>query len=360
MRDKLPEIRRIALSAIATAAVMWLLMYAPTPYVVYEPGIAVPVGPMIELEEDAATGEEKAEGGAFMLTAVKLTEPNFWTVAMAGLDRHRDVFPKREVFRGASREQYAQRLTVIMQGSQNDALEAAYRYAGIPYKKEARSIAITGSTAMAGQPAGPFQPGDKLLGLTEGERFYGIQDALNKLGAADVRNGKLVLDAERGGTVISLEINLPTEGMPERIDVERLGKLLGVQGFAEHRAIVPEEPGRRIAIGAGEIGGPSAGLVFALQAINLLTEEDLTGGARIAATGTITAEGRVGPIGGIRQKVVSTSAEGADLFLVPKSNEQEARSKAASLETKMIIVGVDSLQEAIEAIASYAENRLKR
>ena len=108
-----------------------------------------------------------------------------------------------------------------------------------------------------------------------------------------------------------------------------------------------------VRISAGEIGGPSAGLVFALGVIDLLTDGDLTGGSRIAATGTINPDGKVGAIGGIKQKVVSTDGEGAELFLVPNANEKEAKAKAKRIGSEMEIVGVETLQEAMDAIASY-------
>ena len=110
-------------------------------------------------------------------------------------------------------------------------------------------------------------------------------------------------------------------------------------------------------ISAGEIGGPSAGLVFALGAIDLLTDGDLTGGARIAATGTIDPDGKVGAIGGIKQKVVATDGEGAELFLVPKANEGDAKAKANRMGSKMKIVGVQTLREATDAIASFLRER---
>ena len=79
-----------------------------------------------------------------------------------------------------------------------------------------------------------------------------------------------------------------------------------------------------VSIDLGEIGGPSAGLMFTLGIIDKLKPEDLTGGKIIAGTGTIDDEGNVGPIGGIPQKLVGAHDAGAQLFLVPKDNCAEA------------------------------------
>ncbi|WP_168122290.1 S16 family serine protease [Paenibacillus sp. HB172176] len=246
--------RRSLLSAALTAFLMWLLLYAPTPLVLYKPGIAAPVNGMIAMQD----GEDVQSEGKWLLTAVKLTDTNVWGALKAAFDSKVDVYRRKDVFQGLSQQQYAERVSEVMKESQSEAVEAAYRYVGISY-----SI---------------------------------------------------------------------------------------VQG-----KVTPEQTEQTISISAGEIGGPSAGLVFALAAVDLLTEGDMTAGERIAATGTITTEGRVGAIGGIKQKVVSTSEEGAQLFLVPKENEKAARKEAKAIGSSMKIVGVGSLKEAIAAIASFAE-----
>ncbi|MFP3361706.1 S16 family serine protease, partial [Planococcus sp. SIMBA_143] len=72
-----------------------------------------------------------------------------------------------------------------------------------------------------------------------------------------------------------------------------------------------------IKINTDEIGGPSAGLMFSLEIYNQLTEEDWTKGYEIAGTGTINDEGEVGPIGGIKQKIVAADGSGAEIFFAP-------------------------------------------
>jgi PDZ domain-containing protein len=103
----------------------------------------------------------------------------------------------------------------------------------------------------------------------------------------------------------------------------------------------------RVKFEVGSIGGPSAGLTFALAIVNLLTPEDLTGGKLIADTGTITEDGVVGPIGGIAQKVAAAEEFGAEVFLSPKEHEEEARSVASE---SMTVIGVSTLREAIDAL----------
>ncbi|MFD0587874.1 S16 family serine protease [Paenibacillus sp. GCM10027627] len=357
MRNGLPVAKRAILSAAITALVMWVLLYAPTPYLVYEPGIAIPVQDMIEADTEAS---EHSDQGQFLLTAVKLTEPNFWNVLAAGIDRDRDVYLKSDVFGGVTQRQYAKRLTVIMEGSQNDAIEAAYRYLHLAYEVETKAIVVTDVKRIGDKPVSSLRPGDKLLGLSEGDDFLNVGDAAQKVFSALAGlkdNGIISIKAEREKKPFLVQLAKPKSQEAEQSGEAYLAALLGVAGFTELRAIEPQEQEHRLAIAAGEIGGPSAGLVFALGAVDLLTEGSLAGSATIAATGTIDGDGKVGAIGGIRQKVVATSREQAGLFLVPKANEKEARAKAEAIGTDMKVQGVETLQEAIEAIASYNGSR---
>lgn len=351
--------RRVLLTAAVTAVVMWGLLYAPTPYLVYEPGIAVPVEPMIALESG-----EPSDGGQFLLTAVKLIEPNMWGVLKASFDRDRDVYQKKSVFGNHSKEQYAERLTVIMEGSQYDAVEAAYRYLKLPYQVKAEAIVITDIMRIADQPVGRFRAGDKLLRLKDGATFQSVADAAGQViqALAEKANGTreaVMVEAERGGKRMEIELEQSASYADSSADTDerRLALLLGAKSFVELRTVEAARKEQRLTISAGEIGGPSAGLVFTLGAIDLLTEGDLTLGARIAATGTISPEGKVGAIGGIKQKVVATSGEGAELFIVPKANEKDALGKVKSMGSSMKIIGVETLQEALDAIAAFASSR---
>lgn len=94
------------------------------------------------------------------------------------------------------------------------------------------------------------------------------------------------------------------------------------------------------------IGGPSAGLMFSLAVIDKLTTGDLNDGKFVAGTGTITGDGKVGPIGGITHKMVAAQEAGATIFLVPADNCDEARSARDDLQ----LVKVDTLTTAVDAL----------
>ncbi len=106
----------------------------------------------------------------------------------------------------------------------------------------------------------------------------------------------------------------------------------------------------QVSINSGAVGGPSAGLAFTLALLDALTPGDLTGGKKVAATGTISPSGNIGPIGGLRQKTVAVQRQGAELFVVPRSEMKDAVDQAKG--TKLKVVGVDTLDQALAALRS--------
>jgi PDZ domain-containing protein len=104
-----------------------------------------------------------------------------------------------------------------------------------------------------------------------------------------------------------------------------------------------------VEIDSSNIGGPSAGMMYTLAIMNVLTPEDITHGLRIAGTGTITTNGEVGPIGGIRQKVVGATLSGAEYILVPEANYEEALT--VDIESAEI-VAVSTIDDALDFLAT--------
>jgi Lon-like protease len=111
-----------------------------------------------------------------------------------------------------------------------------------------------------------------------------------------------------------------------------------------------------VRIDTGNLGGPSAGLAFALEIYDSLTGRRLSRGHRIAVTGTIDIDGHVGKIGGMRQKAIGARRGGGrrpDVLIVPRGNFAEARANAGSLR----VVGVDTFAQALAAIRSLPPER---
>jgi PDZ domain-containing protein len=109
------------------------------------------------------------------------------------------------------------------------------------------------------------------------------------------------------------------------------------------------EPPFPIEIRAGDVGGPSAGMMHTIAIVDSLTEGELTHGRVIAGTGTIDLDGNVGSIGGIRQKVVAAEAAGAEYILVPEANYESALTAERD---DIEIVPVATLDQAISFLES--------
>jgi PDZ domain-containing protein len=104
-----------------------------------------------------------------------------------------------------------------------------------------------------------------------------------------------------------------------------------------------------VAIEADNVGGPSAGMMFTLEIMNELSDEDMTKGRRIAGTGTINPDGAVGAIGGVRQKVFGAMAAGAEAVLVPAGNYDDAVEAA---DGRIDVVRVETIDDALEYLAA--------
>jgi PDZ domain-containing protein len=132
------------------------------------------------------------------------------------------------------------------------------------------------------------------------------------------------------------------------------GRPDGPQGFL---GITPEgrpaDP-NQIVISLGDIGGPSAGLAFALAVIDKLTPDDLAGGKFIAGTGQIGPTGAVSPIGGIPLKMIAARHAGATVFLVPAANCAEA---AANTPAGLQLIKVTNLSDAVDSLTALKQNR---
>ena len=105
-------------------------------------------------------------------------------------------------------------------------------------------------------------------------------------------------------------------------------------------------PSRGVIIDTGRLGGPSAGLAFALAIVDVLTPGELTGLRTVAATGAVTADGAVEAVGGVRLKTIAARKAHADLILVPKANYREAVANAGHMR----VVPVDTVAGAIAAL----------
>ena len=252
---------------------------------------------------------------------------NVWDWVAGQLDRASTVVPEEEIFpKGVSGEEVAHENAAEMADSQQEAIAAALRGLG---EKVPEIVTINALTK--GSPAtGVLRGGDVLVSI-DGTPVS-TPDAVRAAIRAHKPGERVVLTVRRDGKEMVLRV---TAAKSQGITV--VGVLLR---SAFDFPI-------KVSINAGQVGGPSAGLMFSLAVYDKLTPGALTGGVNIAGTGTIDSTGTVGRIGGIRQKMVGAERAGATWFLAPAPN---CKDVVGHIPDGLQVVKVATFSQARDAV----------
>lgn len=328
------------------ALLVSVALVVPVPYVKETPGLTADVlgndisedgdetdTPVIVIDDGVKT---YPTSGELRLTTVSVTKPDSRITLLdafaAWFDDEDALLPRDVIYPpGQSAQEARDETAVAMSGSQSTAEVAAALEAGF-------DVAVVIADVVPDGPAdGVLEAGDRILAV----------------GAEPIEHIEEVVDAVRavapGDTV---EATIRRDGSRRVVD------------------LVPEETDGNATVGISieyqmpfgvsfnlerDIGGPSAGTMFALAIYDKLTPGELTGGLVIAGTGVVEYDGSVEAIGGIQQKIVAAGDDGARIFLAPAANCAEAL--AAPVDPAAIrIVRVGSLDEAIDAVEALAED----
>lgn len=294
------------------------------PYFVLSPGPAEDVLPLIHIS-GRTVYEPK---GHLLLTSVYESRGRvtIYQALRAWIDPSQVVVPEREIlYPGQTTQQAVQVAQSQMDESKfSAALLVVGRYAGYP-KTHAPGAFIV--SVLAGTPAAGRLLAQDVITEVDG-KVVADPDALGRLIQQGGPGTALDLTVLRGGRTRRVAVTpaIPKGGNHLQIGVET------VDNFPF-----------RLSIDSEDIGGPSAGLMWAVGLVDLLTPGDLTGGRTIAGTGQIEPNGRVLPIGGVEEKVVAAERAGATIFFVPVDNAAAARSVAHHIT----IVPVKTYQDAV-------------
>lgn len=344
-------LRRVMTLVVALVLLIGLgvgSLFLPMPYLVASPGAIVNTTgdlqgePVITIE--GADSYEHEDGALSMVTVQYSGGPehrlNFFTVVTAWLSPVDAVLPEELLFPAdRSPEEVSQRQTLQMNDSQTDATAAALNELGIAYE----AIPVV-AEAVEGMPAeGIVEPGDVILSV-DGQEVPvdtggGEEEAVGSAAVVE-----MVGDRDPGDPV---ELVLDRDG--ETVEVEVMSEESD-QGAAAVGVLVADDTDFPIDvdISVGDIGGPSAGLMFALGIMDRLSEESITAGAQIAGSGTITSAGEVGGVSGIPQKMVSAQRAGAEYFFVAADSCSQVSRSAAHGELE--VVSIETLTDAVEAL----------
>ncbi|MBB6173242.1 PDZ domain-containing protein [Nocardiopsis mwathae] len=312
-------------------------MYLPVPYLVASPGITLNTigedpdgGPIIRID-----GEDHYEhdGGLSMVTVQysggPSTRMDLFTVLSAWLSPSQAVLPEEALFPpDRTVEEISEAQSVQMNDSQTNATAAALTQLGIDYDTRAL-VAGVGEDLPA---AGAIKEGD-IITSVDGDPVDSKEEVVEKVG-----------DRTPGDDV---EVGVDRDGTEETVT---LTTVEGDDGTPIIGVLVSNDMDfpMDVEISVGDVGGPSAGLMFSLGIMDRLSQESLTGGHRIAGTGTITPDGEVGAVSGVEQKMVSAAREGAEYFFVAAGACPQTFDSAATGEIEVVKVG--ELGDAVDAL----------
>lgn len=301
-----------------------------------------------------------ASAGQLRITTVTVdTDLDLRDWIGSALSRRVDQMPREAFIPPGTDAEEARRISVAaMSESQLDATIAALRSLGHEVDEEPRGAQVGG--LLPDLPAEDvLELGDVIVAV-DGEPIRSADGAATLLG--DRSPGEVVSlrvlrsageDDAVGHDVEGQhrdELDLEVELAADRDEPHRA--LLGVL-LMDH-LVLPVD----VRIDAGRVGGPSAGMMFALATVDLLTPEDLTGGAVVAGTGSIDRSGRVGAMGGVRQKLIAAVNDAdvpATVFLVPAANVDDARRSPVSRQVQ--VVPVRTLDDAVRALEDVRAGR---
>lgn len=330
-----------AVSALLFVALAAVVSLVPVPFVSWSAGATVNL-----FEPDSGQPRVDIQGiqtypmtGQLRLTTVSVTRADSQLTLPEALLSYwlsaREVLPREAVYpAGASVDDIRAREAQMMDNSQSAAVAAALRAAD---KRVVEYPMVVGVSN--GSPAdGRLKPGDFIL-------------RVDNKSVSSTEAVRAAINTHQVGEAIVFTVLRDRQQLNETIT-----------SVASHASPTTPVVGINLTIGysyapavtfriSPDIGGPSAGLMFALAVYDAITPEDLIDGRSVAGTGTITGDGQVGAIGGIQEKVAGAETAGATIFLVPSDNCADVQG----LSTTVRLARVSTLADAIEALTALKD-----
>jgi PDZ domain-containing protein len=333
---------------LVTLAIVATVVFAlvPAPYVIERPGpVFNTLGKVtvdnreVPLISITGTKTYPTAGTLDMLTVNiegnRESLPNWLTVAGAWLDPSKAVLPVDLVYpKGESVQQSNKAAQIDMQNSQKDAVAAALNELGYDFP----TTVTVGGLSPKSPADGVLQKGDILVSVNgeSARSVEGLRALIAKTGAGVPVDIAILRDG--AAKTVQVTPQLSTDGSRAPI----IGILPAISYSFPFQVKIQLE----------NVGGPSAGQMFALGIIDKLTPGKLNGGKSVAGTGTIDSSGTIGPIGGIRQKLYGARDAGASYFLAPESNCTEVTGHIPSGLTVFAVRTLHDSLASLKAIES--------
>lgn len=325
-----------------TVIIIGFISLYKLPYYIYTPGKAT------DLEEIISIDNKEESEGSFHLLTVGGRPATPLLYGIAKLSSHHDIVPLKEARPdGISDEEYRKKQLELMENSQEAALVVAFEEADADIDITYNGVYVLGT--VEGMPA------DDILE---------VGDLITKVNDIDVNKAndlmKYVKDKTEN-TEVEVQFEREEDNYMKKIELAKFPQNnkvgIGIQLVTNREVEVNPE----VEFSSGEIGGPSAGLMFALTIYNQLTKEDVSNGFKIAGTGELDYEGNVLPIGGIDKKVIAADKEDVDILFAPSfkahraSNYEVAKETAEEIDSDIEIVPVKKFSDAIKYLKTVDE-----
>jgi Lon-like protease len=319
----------LGLAGIAIVLALWAL---PADDFVFEPGSAKPLAERVAVEG----GRHDADGGIYYVDVFVRRTSRLEDLFPSLLPEGSDVVPEHELLPPGTSEADRERQTAAdMQRSERVASAVALDALGYDVEARPQGALVIG-VASDVPAAGEVETGDVIVAV-DGVAVRTPDQLRREIGKREPGD-QVELTVRRGGK--SVVVKTRTVAAPD--DPNR--PIIGITVDQEADIELPLD----VEIDLGQVGGPSAGLAFALEIARRLGR-DVTKGCKIAATGELALDGAVLPVGGVEQKTIGARKTGVDVFVVPVGdNAEEARSRAEDLE----ILAVESYQQALRRLAT--------
>jgi Lon-like protease len=313
-------------------------MLIDVPYVALVPGTARDTEPLLEVDGIEAYPSE----GELLFTTVRVRQrPNLWEYLWLQFDDDATVVPEEDILGDRTPEENRQVNLELMNDSKQVAVAVALEELG--YDAIGTDGVVIQQVVLDTPADGVLEVLDTIVAI-DGRPTTSTTDLIDILGGAEPGDRiELTVEDLAGTTSETVEVTLIEN--PERPGAG----FLGIQPVDRIR--YGTDLDFTVEIDSGSVGGPSAGLAFTLAVLDDLTAGELTGGERVAVTGTIRADGSVGRVGGVLQKTAAVRELGVHTFLVPAElGEEEIDQLRERAGDDLTIIPVEDLGEALDVL----------
>ena len=303
------------------------ISFVKLPYDVEMPGGLINLNQRVKID-----GEKVSIDGSFNMTYVSVVQGSIPYILVGLLNENWDVVKTEEnLLPGETIIDSNKRNKIYLEQSKNAAVVAALEEAGINYEKKDKKNNVL---YIYKEAKTSIEVGDNLVAL-DGKDIESIQDVVDKV------------DKSAKGDILNFKVLRNSKVKDAKAEIVMMDgeKKLGIVSATTFNVDSP----KKIELdSAATESGSSGGLMMSLMVYSGLTDKDLTKGKKVAGTGTISEDGMVGEIGGIKYKIIGAAKKKVDIFLVPSDNYEEALKIKEERKYDFELVKVSSLKEAIE------------